>query len=61
MYPQYDYDRKLVSCVPSPRQLMHARMEFYGFICFNMVTFTDRDVPIIYTQTSNCLCHSLCK
>ena len=43
MYPQYDHDRKLVSCVPSPRQLMHARMEFYGFICFNMVTFTDRE------------------
>jgi len=43
MYPLYEYDRRLVECVPSGRQLKHARMEFYGFLCFNMVTFTDRE------------------
>ncbi len=43
MYPLCDYDRQLVSCVPSPRQLKHARMEFYGFICFGVNTFTDRE------------------
>ena len=43
MYPHYETDKLLVSCVPSPRQLRHARMEFYGFICFNVNTFTDRE------------------
>ena len=43
MYPLYEYDKWLVSCVPSPRQLKHARMEFYGFICFNINTFTGEE------------------
>ena len=43
MYPLYDCDRQFVSCVPSPRQLKHAQMEFYGFICLGVNTFTDRE------------------
>ncbi|MBE6724777.1 MAG: alpha-fucosidase [Ruminococcaceae bacterium] len=43
MYPLYEYDKRLVSCVPSPRQLAHARREFYGFICWGVNTFTDRE------------------
>ena len=43
MYTLYDYDKQLVTCVPSPRQLNHARMEFYGFVCFNVNTYTDRE------------------
>ena len=57
MYPLYDYDQKLVGCVPSQRQLKHARMEFYAFICFNVNTFTDREwgtgqeLPSIFAPT----------
>ena len=43
MYPLFDYDRPLAACVPSPRQIRHAQMEFYAFICFNVNTFTDRE------------------
>ena len=39
----YEYDKKLVSCVPSERQLSHARTEFYALISFNVNTFTDRE------------------
>ena len=43
MYPQFSYDKSLVKCHPSERQIAIARMEFYAFICFNMNTFTDRE------------------
>ncbi len=43
MYPLFDYDRPLAACVPSSRQIRHAQMEFYAFICFNVNTFTDRE------------------
>jgi len=43
MYPQYSYDKSLVKCHPSERQIAVARMEFYAFLCFNMNTFTDRE------------------
>ena len=57
MYPQYESDKLLVSCVPSPRQIRHAQMEFYAFICFNVNTFTDREwgtgheSPAIFSPT----------
>ena len=43
MYPQYESDKALVSCVPSPRQLRHAELEFYAFVHFTVNTFTDRE------------------
>lgn len=43
MYPQFQPDKTLVKCHPSPRQLHLAGMEFYAFLCFNMNTFTDRE------------------
>lgn len=43
MYPQFQYDKTLVKCYPSQRQLHLAEMEFYAFLCFNMNTFTDRE------------------
>lgn len=41
MYPDFDYDKTLIQCCPSPRQLSLQQMEFYAFICFNMNNFTD--------------------
>ena len=36
MYPQYENDRKLIECRPSPRQLAVERMEFYAFAHFTV-------------------------
>ena len=41
--PLYEYDQKLVSCVPAQRQILHARTEFYAFFHFGVNTFTDRE------------------
>ena len=43
MYPNFEYDKKLVTCHPSPRQLKWAQMEFYAFIHFTMSTFTGNE------------------
>ena len=43
MYPQYENDRKLIECRPSPRQLAVERMEFYAFAHFTVNTFTDKE------------------
>ena len=36
-------EERLVSVVPSPRQLRHQSMEFYGFVHFTVNTFTGRE------------------
>ncbi|MBQ3177083.1 MAG: alpha-L-fucosidase [Clostridia bacterium] len=57
MYPEFQYDKALVKCHPSARQLHLAGMEFYAFICFNMNTFTDREwgdgkeSPVLFNPT----------
>jgi len=43
MYLQYENDRKLIECRPSPRQLAVERMEFYAFAHFTVNTFTDKE------------------
>ena len=43
MYPQYEFDKKLVKIHPSPRQLAVEQMEFYAFVHFTVNTFTDRE------------------
>ena len=40
---ELEYEKKLVSVVPSSRQLALEQMEFYGFIHFTVNTFTDRE------------------
>ena len=40
---EWEYEKKLVSIVPSNRQLALEQMEFYGFIHFTVNTFTDRE------------------
>ena len=57
MYQNYAYDRELVKCHPSPRQLALEQMEFYAFVCFNMNTFTDaewgtgKESPSVFAPT----------
>lgn len=36
-------DARLIRVTPSPRQLKHSRLQFYGFIHFTVNTFTDRE------------------
>ncbi len=39
----HSQDQKLVSVVPSPRQLALQQMEFYAFVHFTVNTFTDKE------------------
>ena len=41
MYPQYEFDKQLVKCCPTPRQLAIQQMEFYAFVCYTVNSFTD--------------------
>lgn len=43
MYPQYNFDKLLVTCCPSKRQLAIQQMEFYAFAHFTVNTFTDKE------------------
>ncbi|MBQ8577969.1 MAG: alpha-L-fucosidase [Clostridia bacterium] len=43
MYSNYEFDKTLVTCVPSPRQLAVEEMEFYAFAHFTVNTFTDKE------------------
>ena len=43
MYPQYEFDKKLVKVHPSPRQLALESMEFYAFVCYTVNSFTDKE------------------
>ena len=43
MYPNFEFDKKLVKIHPSPRQLAVEQMEFYAFVHFTVNTFTDRE------------------
>lgn len=44
MYSQYEQDKQLVKCHPSPRQIGINQMEFYLFTHFNSNTFTNREL-----------------
>ena len=58
MYENYEYDKTLVKCHPSPRQLALEQMEFYAFVCFNMNTFTNaewgngKESPEVFNPTA---------
>ena len=41
MYSQYEFDKELVKCRPSARQLAIQQMEFYAFVCYTVNSFTD--------------------
>ena len=43
MYPQFAFDKELVKCHPSPRQMIVEQMEFYAFAHFTVNTFTDKE------------------
>lgn len=43
MYSTFDFDKTLVQCVPSARQLAVEQMEFYAFAHFTVNTFTDKE------------------
>ena len=43
MYPHFSYDKELVKCHPSPRQMLVEQMEFYAFAHFTVNTFTDKE------------------
>ncbi len=43
MYPNFAYDKTLVKCHPSPRQMIVEQMEFYAFAHFTVNTFTDKE------------------
>ncbi|MBQ4605636.1 MAG: alpha-L-fucosidase [Clostridia bacterium] len=43
MYPQFAYDKELVKCHPSARQMIVEQMEFYAFAHFTVNTFTDKE------------------
>ncbi len=42
-HDELEYEKKLISVVPSSRQLALEQMEFYGFIHFTVNTFTNRE------------------
>ncbi len=42
-YPGFREDERLVGVVPSPRQIAHQKMEYFGFIHFTVNTFTGRE------------------
>ena len=43
MYPEFAYDKELVKCHPSARQMIVEQMEFYAFAHFTVNTFTDKE------------------
>ena len=43
MYSDLDYDKTLVKCHPSVRQIALEQMEFYAFAHFSVNTFTDKE------------------
>ncbi len=43
MYENFEFDKRLVKCRPSERQLMVEQMEFYAFAHFTVNTFTDKE------------------
>ena len=43
MYENFEYDKTLVKCHPSPRQMIVEQMEFYAFAHFTVNTFTDKE------------------
>lgn len=43
MYPNYEYDKTLVGCIPTSRQLNIESMEFYAFIHYTVNAFTDNE------------------
>ena len=43
MYNYLEYDKALVKCYPSERQITLQQMEFYAFAHFCVNTYTDRE------------------
>ena len=43
MYPNFEQDKTLVKCHPSPRQITINQMEFYLFVHFGVNSFTGRE------------------
>ena len=43
MYKELEYDKALVKCHPTNRQLVLEQMEFYAFAHFTVNTFTDKE------------------
>lgn len=43
MYKDLEFDKKLIACVPSERQMRVQQMEFYAFVHFTVNTFTDKE------------------